>query len=658
MGKNKSKKKGLGFLDKNPAVPLLTTILILSIAILLTFNQYLKFTQITDGQQILGVTTRKISPGTQSTTEYYSSQFSLIFSYDSSVFTPSETQDYMVLSPIDRNIFDIGYLNTSEDSDILQILSDSKFYPNLREITKSKLEGVDILFLEYREPSLIDSSSFERKYLSVFSKQLTEDETVYIELRGYDYRDKKILNRQIVKTLNSIETESSSLEFTSRVEDLLNKDVLGAGTGSINKATLLTQASTIRIYSKECSKVSFSNELTGLNVAGKTYDICLPGLGSGFVVNDNGHVMTNAHVANPSNFDLILDGWSDDGQYEQDFLADLLTLFFVTYGEQALTMSEAEGQYYLLNLVVDLQEENYITMADGDRELYIQGNDIFEIDENTGDLLNPDDHFESLLINSEEITSSYKSYLKDDEGLSDVADLAVIQAQEDINYPSIPIVSSGFTAGQQIYVIGYPGLADDEELVSSTEVLSSTVTQGTISAIKPNSSDTFDIIQIDASLEAGNSGGPIVDTEGNVIAIATYGLSSNLGNYNSGISGEEILSFLQESSIEVQNNSERKVLESSLSDYTLSYFKRAKEGLEELLLSQPALGVVLTPLVEQCDTKIAAGEDKTPLIDWGNSTSTLIILGILVLLLVVAITVLLLALKKTKTNKKAQYNLA
>ena len=113
-------------------------------------------------------------------------------------------------------------------------------------------------------------------------------------------------------------------------------------------------------------------------------------------------------------------------------------------------------------------------------------------------------------------------------------------------------------------MIGYPGLVDNSELVSSTQVLSSTVTEGSVSAIKPNSNNTFELIQIDAAVQNGNSGGPIVNEDGCAVGIATYKLSSDSGNYNFGISAKELLSFLETASIQPQSNSMRESLENSL----------------------------------------------------------------------------------------------
>jgi len=307
-----------------------------------------------------------------------------------------------------------------------------------------------------------------------------------------------------------------------------------------------------------------------------------------------------------------------------------------------------------MTLLYVFEKEGYISLSRGESSIYVQGSDVFEIDPETIEVINTTSHFKASLINSNEISSGIKAYIEEETGMSDVSDLALIKTDEPINYPAIPVNSNNYTVGQEIYVVGFPGIADDQELVGAAAVLNSTVTKGTISAIKPNSASTFDLLQVDASVDNGNSGGPIIDSDGYVIGVATYGLDSGSGNYNMGISGEELQNFLNSNSLDFGINSERKILEEALSDISLSYYSRAKEKIEGILLNQSSLDVVLQPFVDLCDSKIANGEDKTPFIDINGSIPMLLIFVLLILLLGIAITMLIVKLKQLK-NVKTQF---
>jgi len=86
--------------------------------------------------------------------------------------------------------------------------------------------------------------------------------------------------------------------------------------------------------------------------------------------------------------------------------------------------------------------------------------------------------------------------------------------------------SSGLTVGQRVYAIGNPF------------GLSGTMTRGIISAIRsirgPENNPIEDAIQTDASVNPGNSGGPLLNSRGEVIGITTM-IASNGADQSSGI---------------------------------------------------------------------------------------------------------------------------
>jgi S1-C subfamily serine protease len=86
--------------------------------------------------------------------------------------------------------------------------------------------------------------------------------------------------------------------------------------------------------------------------------------------------------------------------------------------------------------------------------------------------------------------------------------------------------SSGLAVGQYVYAIGNPF------------GLSGTMTRGIISAIRPVRSPVGnlidDAIQTDASVNPGNSGGPLLNSKGEVIGITTM-IASNGADQSSGI---------------------------------------------------------------------------------------------------------------------------
>jgi hypothetical protein len=81
-------------------------------------------------------------------------------------------------------------------------------------------------------------------------------------------------------------------------------------------------------------------------------------------------------------------------------------------------------------------------------------------------------------------------------------------------------------------VIGYPGVASDwggNELISSESALVPSVTSGSISAIKTLAATSTPVLQSDAAITHGNSGGPAFNAKGEVIGIATAGSEATQG---------------------------------------------------------------------------------------------------------------------------------
>ena len=106
-------------------------------------------------------------------------------------------------------------------------------------------------------------------------------------------------------------------------------------------------------------------------------------------------------------------------------------------------------------------------------------------------------------------------------------DLALLKIDApDLIPATLAETSTGLTVGQRVYAIGNPF------------GLSGTMTRGIISAIRsvrgPESAPIEDAIQTDASVNPGNSGGPLLNSRGEVIGITTM-IASNGADQSSGI---------------------------------------------------------------------------------------------------------------------------
>jgi hypothetical protein len=92
-------------------------------------------------------------------------------------------------------------------------------------------------------------------------------------------------------------------------------------------------------------------------------------------------------------------------------------------------------------------------------------------------------------------------------------DLAVVRvARSDRVRPVLEVKPvSSVRVGEEVLAIGSPGFGG--------RALDATVTRGIVSGVRAINGVT--IVQTDAALNPGNSGGPVLDTEGRVLAVAT-----------------------------------------------------------------------------------------------------------------------------------------
>ena len=104
-------------------------------------------------------------------------------------------------------------------------------------------------------------------------------------------------------------------------------------------------------------------------------------------------------------------------------------------------------------------------------------------------------------------------------------DVALIKVVPDFALPTVQLGdSSQVSVGQSVFVIGYPAI--ESATTSVSQVVEPTVTAGIVSALK-DMPGQWKVIQTDATVHHGNSGGPGLNADGQVIGLATFGASSN-----------------------------------------------------------------------------------------------------------------------------------
>jgi len=125
-------------------------------------------------------------------------------------------------------------------------------------------------------------------------------------------------------------------------------------------------------------------------------------------------------------------------------------------------------------------------------------------------------------------------------------DIALLKMDGDSALPTLKIASDELPkVGEQLFVYGYPGPVTNNNFISSESAIEPTLTTGIVSAVK-KSVNGWPLIQMDANINRGSSGGPVCDEKGEVVGLTTFGSLENSVGLAAGLNFAIPVSILQE----------------------------------------------------------------------------------------------------------------
>jgi serine protease Do len=125
-------------------------------------------------------------------------------------------------------------------------------------------------------------------------------------------------------------------------------------------------------------------------------------------------------------------------------------------------------------------------------------------------------------------------------------DIAILKIADGDELPVLKLAPELLPrVGEQLFVYGYPGPVTNNDFVSAASAIEPTLTTGIVSAIK-QSVGNWPVIQMDANINHGSSGGPVCNENGEVVGLTTFGSLENTGGLAAGLNFAVPVSILNE----------------------------------------------------------------------------------------------------------------
>ena len=211
--------------------------------------------------------------------------------------------------------------------------------------------------------------------------------------------------------------------------------------------------------------------------------------------------------------------------------------------------------------------------------------------------------------------------------------------------------SAGVQQQDNLTIIGFPGNADVSNL--PTDILTPSINKLIVSATKTTQTGA-PVIQVGGNVEQGDSGGPALDSKGNIVGIVSFSIAANGSPGNTAFlqASESAQQLIQSLNLDTTPGPFQKAWSQALTDYastTSGHWHKAQSELQKLQDSYPQFKAVtpyLNYAAQQAKTESSSGQlisapTSIPALVW-----TVIVLVVIVLLLLVLLGVGLLRRRK------------
>lgn len=327
--------------------------------------------------------------------------------------------------------------------------------------------------------------------------------------------------------------------------------------------------------------------MKGTNTVTKDLDITM--VGSGFIITPDGYVITNAHVVD-----------ENDDETKKNFAEQAF--------QEIMTKDIEELESSMERKMTDDEQK---ALRDANSWYFSQTMEVGDITKSFSVVMGVSgkgDKIVPLVIPAKLVVQGKPIPGKD---------VAILRLTEKHTYPTIRIGNDKeMRVGDQVYVLGYPAVATFHPLISEESISEASLTRGLVSA-KKNMKDGWEVLQTDASITHGNSGGPVMNDAGEVIGLATFGsIDQQRGQEVQGMNfivpSTIVKEFLDKKDITPQMSDISLAYEEAMNLFDKSRFKKALEKFSEVKSMNGSFPFI-NKMIEDTQRNIDKGLDKEPM---------------------------------------------
>lgn len=364
----------------------------------------------------------------------------------------------------------------------------------------------------------------------------------------------------------------------SLLDTITNTQVAAAASNSVDlsgseKVAALYTPAVVKIYNAYCMDISIDGKAYGKNY-------CSAASGSGFFISQDGYLATNGHVAAVTPLDLVINDALSEyvNQGEPKYLNYLLSLTTLKNSDIPSGATATQVVGIMVDAMYKLDASRFTATNDVENllvQVTPKNPDITALLQDTKDRT-AYSSADTSVIKAKLIAANYRA--NDGYDGFKASDVAIIKV-DGSNFPVVKLGSIGTAAqGSDLSILGYPGNASDNGIVDSTSS-EATLTTGKVSSIKNASGSDKKLIETDTTIGHGNSGGPALADDGEVVGIATYtadgsGAGNGVFNYIRDIKDLTDLASARNITLDT-NSATQAAWQEGISNFYTSHYSKA-----------------------------------------------------------------------------------